>query len=212
MSATGGGLATSSGRGPGERERVDRREDRRQRLEKAALELFAARGYHATAVEDVVQQARTSKSAFYQLFSSKEDCLGQLLARHGGALVQSVTVATAEGAGPRDRVRLGIATFVTACAGHAPLARLLLVESVGVSETIERVRHALHGRFASIVEAEVRRAATDDFYRGVDPVMFGRAVVGAVSEATAHFLEEPGADPAVLADGLGRIFAPPVQS
>jgi len=48
----------------------------------------------------------------------------------------------------------------------------------------------------------------DVFYAIVDPVVFGRAVVGAVSEATGHFLGRPGADPEALADGLCRIFAP----
>jgi hypothetical protein len=33
-------------------------------------------------------------------------------------------------------------------------------------------------------------------------------VVGAVNEATGHFLARPDADPAALADGLCRIFAP----
>jgi len=33
-------------------------------------------------------------------------------------------------------------------------------------------------------------------------------VVGAVHEATGHFLNRPGADPEALADGLCRIFAP----
>lgn len=188
--------------------RGDRREERRHRLEKAAVELFAERGYGATSVEEVVQRARTSKSAFYQLFSSKEDCLGQLLARQGGGVLQAVTASAGEAKGHREAIRRGIATFVTACAGHAPLARLLLVESVGVSEAIESVRAALHDRFASIVEAEVRQAAGDGFYAGVDPALFGRAVVGAVSEATARFLAEPKGDPAALAEGLGRIFAP----
>ncbi|MGH7904088.1 MAG: TetR/AcrR family transcriptional regulator [Candidatus Dormibacteraceae bacterium] len=187
---------------------LERREARRRRLERAALELFAARGYQATAVEDVVARARTSKSAFYELFSSKEDCLGQLLARRGGALVRAVTLAAAEGGDPQERIRRAIRSFVGACLAHAPLARLLLVESVGVSSSIEVARHALHGRFADLLEAEVREAAAEPFYADVDPALFGQAVVGAVSQATGHFLAHPGGDPEALAAALCRIFAP----
>lgn len=57
----------------------------------------------ATSVEEVVQRARTSKSAFYQLFSSKEDCLGQLLARQGGGVLQAVTASAGEREGHRER-------------------------------------------------------------------------------------------------------------
>ena len=195
--------------GGGRGNRVARRQARRRRLEEAALYLFAGRGYHETSVDEIVGEARTSKTAFYELASSKEEFLRELLAREGGQLIEAVAATAGEGRDHRERLRRGIHAFVTACARQAPLARLLLVESVGISAGIEEVRQRLHGRFAALVEEEVRRAAAEDaFYAAADPVVFGRAVVGAVNEATAHFLSRPGADPEALAAGLCRIFAP----
>ena len=190
--------------------RQERKEARRRRLLAAALLILAERGYNDTSVDQVVAQARTSKTTFYEFFDSKEDCVRDLLAREGGSLIHTVTSAAAQGAGHRDRMRRGITAFVRACAAQRELAKVLLVESVGISERIEAVRHELQGRFAQVVEEEVRRAAADQdpFYAAVDPVVFGRAVVGAVNEATGHFLDRPGADPEGLADGLCRIFAP----
>ena len=183
---------------------------RRRRMLVAALTILAERGYNDTSVDQVVAQARTSKTTFYEFFQSKEDCVRELLVTEGGSLIHTVTSAAAQGAGHRDRMRRGIRAFVHACAGQRALARVLLVESVGVSEPIEEVRHELQGRFARVVEEEARLAAVDgdEFYASVDPVVFGRAVVGAVNEATAHFLDRAGADPEGLADGLCRIFAP----
>jgi AcrR family transcriptional regulator len=172
--------------------------------------IVAERGYNDTSVDQIVAQARTSKSTFYGFFESKEDCVRDLLEREGGSLIHTVTSAAAQGADHRDRMRRGITAFVHACAAQRELAQVLLVESVGISERIEAVREELQGRFAGVVEEEARRAAADadPFYAAVDPVVFGRAVVGAVSEATGHFLGRPGADPEALADGLCRIFAP----
>ncbi len=190
--------------------RQERKEARRRRLLAAALTIVAERGYNDTSVDQVVAQARTSKSTFYEFFESKEDCLRELLAQEGGSLIHTVTSAAAQGADHRDRMRRGISAFVHACAAQRELAQVLLVESVGISERIEAFRHELQGRFAHVVEEEVRRAAADAdrFYAAVDPVVFGRAVVGAAAEATGHFLDRPGADPEALADGLCRIFAP----
>ena len=190
--------------------RQERKEARRRRLLAAALLILAGRGYNDTSVDQVVAQARTSKTTFYEFFDSKEDCVRDLLAREGGSLIHTVTAAAAQGADHRDRMRRGITAFVHACAAQRELAKVLLVESVGISERIESVRNELQGRFAAVVEEEARRAAADAdvFYAAVDPVVFGRAVVGAVSEATGHFLGRPGADPERLADGLCRIFAP----
>ena len=190
--------------------RLERREARLRRLLGAALVILAERGYNETSVDQIVAQARTSKSTFYGFFESKEDCVRDLLEREGGSLIHTVTSAAAQGSDHRDRMRRGIKAFVRACAGQRELAQVLLVESVGVSERIESVRHELQGRFAAVVEEEARRAAADQdaFYAAVDPIVFGRAVVGAVNEATGHFLNRPGADPEALADGLCRIFAP----
>jgi AcrR family transcriptional regulator len=182
---------------------------RRQRLIDAALGLFAARGYHETSVEDIVARARMSKSAFYELFDSKEHCFRELLAQEGGALIHAVVSAAAGGGDHRDRMRRGISAFVRACFEQSALARLMLVESVGLSPSVEEVRHQLQGRFAHMVAEEIRLALLDDpFYADHDPQVFGRAVVGAVSDAVGYFLTHPGVDAKSLSVSLCRIFAP----
>jgi AcrR family transcriptional regulator len=174
----------------------------------AALALFAARGYHETSVEDVIARARMSKSAFYEFFESKEHCFRELLTQEGGALIHAVISAAAGGDDHRDRMRRGITAFVGACFELPDLARLMLVESVGLSPSVEEVRHQLQGRFAHMVAEEVRLAVADPFYSDHDPQVFGRAVVGAVSDAVGYFLTHPGADAESLSASLCHIFAP----
>jgi AcrR family transcriptional regulator len=188
---------------------IDRREARRRRLLDAGLQLFAELGYHDTSVDEVVAQARTSKSAFYEHFESKEDCFRVLLEHEGGALIATVEAAASEGVEHRQRMRLGITSFVTTCASRSRVARLLLVESVGLSASMEAVRHRLHADFAAITESEVRYAQEhgDEALYGIDPAVYGRAVVGAVNEATSWFLETGAAgEPLELADQLCRAF------
>ena len=75
--------------------------------------------------------------------------------------------------------------------------------------TDEDARRRFQSRFAHLVEAEVRHNAGDDpLYDAVDPEVFGRAVVGAVHEAVAHFLTVPDYDSAALIRGLSAVFAP----
>ncbi|MHB8587550.1 MAG: TetR/AcrR family transcriptional regulator [Candidatus Dormibacteraceae bacterium] len=195
---------------PGLQQRRDARlERRRRRIADAALELFATRGYNATSVEDVVERAKMSKSAFYEFFTSKEDCFRDLLAEQGGALIHDVLASAATGHNHHERLRFGITTFVRSCFQKSSVARLLIVESVGLSEGVDRVRHQLQGRFADAVGEEVRHAMVHDpFYADKDPRVFGRAVVGAVSDSVGYFLTHPGMDAESLAGSLCRIFAP----
>ena len=189
--------------------RESRREQRKTRLVDAALHLFATQGFNETSVDDVVAMARTSKSAFYEFWGSKEDCVRDQITEKGGLLLDVVFTEAAEGVDHRDRMRRGITRFVRECVNYRELARVLLVEAVGVSPAVEAARHAVQDHFAHLIEAEVRHNAADDpFYENIDPSVFGRAVVGAVYEATAHFLRDPEVDTERLVRGLSAIFAP----
>ncbi len=182
---------------------------RRQRLLRSALELFAERGYEETSVGAIVGQARMSKSAFYEHFSTKEHCFREVLAAEGGNLIRDVLSAAARGHGHHERLRIGITTFVHECFGRSTVARLMIVESVGLSAAVDKVRQELQARFAGAVAEEVRHAMSHDpFYADKDPAVFGRAVVGAVQDAVSYYLTHPGQDADDLAANLCRIFAP----
>src|SRR6266581_483190 len=168
-------------------------ERRRRRIAEAALTLFASQGYTVTSVDDVVTRARVSKSAFYEFFESKEHCFREVLEEEGGALIHEVLTEAATGHDHHARLRLGISRFVQECFSRPDVARLLIVESVGLSEGVEVVRRAM---------------THDAFYADKDPAVFGRAVVGAVSDAVGYFLTHPGVDPESLASSLCVIFAP----
>jgi AcrR family transcriptional regulator len=184
-------------------------ERRRRRIVDAALALFAERGYSVTSVDEIVTRARVSKSAFYEFFESKEHCIRDLLAHEGGALIRDVLADAATGHNHHERLRLGITRFVTSCFERSHVARLMIVESVGLSPGVEAVRHELQSQFADAVAEEVRHGISHDaFYADKDPVVFGRAVVGAVSDSVGYFLTHPGADADSLAESLCTIFAP----
>jgi len=194
-----------------ESRRQARLELRRRRLLQAALALFSEKGFHPTSVEDVVGSARMSKSAFYEFFQSKEDCFCALLEQEGGAVIHQVVEAAADGENHRERMCRGILGFVRSCTGKsAPVARMMVVESVGLTPRVEALRRQLQDRFVQMVADEVRRAAADGdgFYAAVDPFVFARAVVGAVNEAVGQLLAD-GGDAGTVGDGLCRIFAPP---
>ena len=151
--------------------------------------------------------ARTSKTAFYEFWNSREDCLRDLLDSLGERLLGSVVDGAAEADDHGERLRRGLAEFVRGCVQDRRLARLLLVESVGVSGPVEDARQRLQGRFARLVEAEVREHGSGR-HPGVDAALFGRAVVGATQEATAQLIAEPRPDPEPVIRGLWAIFAP----
>ncbi len=55
--------------------------DRRERITRNAAELFAAKGYHGTTIDEIVQATGIAKGTFYIYFDSKEELLVEVVKR-----------------------------------------------------------------------------------------------------------------------------------
>src|SRR5512147_2689837 len=74
-----------------------RAEETRSRILDVAGELFAERGYDATSVADICQQAGVTKGAFYHHFASKQSVFLELRDRWLEPLEAQLTLPRGEG-------------------------------------------------------------------------------------------------------------------
>jgi AcrR family transcriptional regulator len=87
------------------------RDQRRIQLLDAASEVFAAKGYHAAAMDDIADVAGVSKPVLYQHFPSKLDLYLALLDQSCDRLVEVVEEALAATEHNADRVVATVAAF-----------------------------------------------------------------------------------------------------
>ena len=87
------------------------RDQRRIQLLDAASEVFAAKGYHAAAMDDIADVAGVSKPVLYQHFPSKLDLYLALLDQSCDRLVEVVEEALATTEHNADRVIATVAAF-----------------------------------------------------------------------------------------------------
>jgi AcrR family transcriptional regulator len=59
--------------------RQEKKEQTRQRLIEAAMELFAVKGYEGTGVEELAEHAGYSRGAFYSNFANKEELMKAII-------------------------------------------------------------------------------------------------------------------------------------
>src|SRR2546430_7532699 len=90
----------------------ERRADQRERLVRAAVDEFAARGYHRTSVEDIVRSAHTSRTAFYAFFDNREDAMYGALQTSLRNLLDRVRDALLTAPPDSDLIRIGVTTYV----------------------------------------------------------------------------------------------------
>ncbi|WP_424214538.1 TetR/AcrR family transcriptional regulator [Streptomyces sp. BI20] len=102
--------------------------DAARRLLIAAVDAFAARGYHATTTRDIAGRAGMSPAALYIHYKTKEELLHRISRiGHDKALRILRAAAEAEG-GPSRRLDLAVRSFVRWHAAHHTTARVVQYE------------------------------------------------------------------------------------
>jgi AcrR family transcriptional regulator len=169
---------------------------RRHQLLDVARELFAARGFHATSMDEVAEAAGVTKPVLYQHFPSKRALYRELLEDVGRRLLAEIVGAAAPAETGRERVQSGFAAYFGFVTDNRSAFRLLFGASVRndaeFAEVAESVLHLLAEAVTEMIEvdlpAEQRR-------------VLAHAVVGMAEAVGRRALAEPDAehDPEMLA-------------
>src|SRR5438309_9763206 len=82
----------------------------RQRLIRAALELFTTTGYHFTTTPLIARKAGVAEGTIYRHFDSKQHLLNELYRAAGRWAGRQVKEADALKVGPREKLEIGRAS------------------------------------------------------------------------------------------------------
>ncbi len=72
------------------------REQTKNRIIQAALELFVRQGYHGTSINDITQKVRVTKAAFYSHFDSKGQLLLRIISEYESRYIDQLIRAVAD--------------------------------------------------------------------------------------------------------------------
>jgi AcrR family transcriptional regulator len=165
--------------------RTRRREDTRQRLYEAAVELIAEQGFSATTVDDIALRAKVAKGTVYYNFASKTALFEELL-RHGIGLLTDDFRRAVEGLAPRDAVDALIRAQLDYIRRYRAFAQLLLSEMWRTNrewqQTLVLLREQAIGVIAETVQAGVDNGdlPADLDVRVASSALFGVGLVVAV--------------------------------
>jgi AcrR family transcriptional regulator len=124
----------------GRRER--RRVEMRERLFRAALTLFAERGYLETTVEDITEAADVGKGTFFNYFPTKE----HVLATYGAERIAEIERALHEARRAKRSVLAILGDLATDLAGQSKESPALLRSIYAAHASCEPVRAELQKR------------------------------------------------------------------
>jgi len=162
------------------RELVER--SQRERLLAAVVRVSASKGYEATSVADILEEAGVGRESFYELFDDKQACMlaaRQLLVEDLAAKVQGAY----EGPGPwAERLREALAAALDWFAADPVAGRVMMLELASLGPISREVFQEEFGRFTRLV---------DEGLAGGDPQPeVPRATVLAVGAVFARIYDE----------------------
>ncbi len=134
-----------------------------RRLLIAAVEAFAARGYHATTTRDIASRAGLSPAGVYVHYRSKEELLFRISLIGHQRCLRMVVAAAAASDEPEARLRAVIGDFAAWHARHRTTARVVQYEH----EALTPDHQAEIVRLRRDTEAVVRETLRHGVARGV---------------------------------------------
>ncbi len=160
----------------------------------AALQVFAEKGYHRAAVDDIVRASSTSKGAVYHHFPNKEALFLALIDELSASLAAAVTTAIEDSQGALGKVEAALRAGLQTFARHRELARILLLESVSLGKAYEAKRAEVHGRFAALIQVYLDQAVAEGSIPPLDTRVATLAWLGAVNEVVIQSLQRDEPD------------------
>jgi AcrR family transcriptional regulator len=166
---------------------AERLTSQRERLFRAAAEVFATSGYAEASAEAISRAAGMSKATFYEHFANKEECILALF-DHAADIVLTAMAQAAQAAGdePVARMRAGTRAFLNAVAEHPEASQTLLAEIIGAGPLAAQRRDQILSAFAAALDAENSAAAGKGLIARFASPHDAHAVVGAIAELASR--------------------------
>jgi TetR/AcrR family transcriptional regulator, fatty acid metabolism regulator protein len=199
--------------------------DKRRVILAAAVRVFARKGYHASRVGDIAEEAGVAHGLLYHYFASKEDLLETIFRETWSDLLGAVHAVEESGEPAGEQLRQVAAILLRSWRRDPDLVRVLVrevVRSGEIQRRVEEVREA----FQALERIIARGQLTGDIRDDIDPRLASVIFYGALEEILTGWVlgQLPDDDDEIalaertivdiLSGGLaaGAIAAEPVQT
>lgn len=171
-----------------ETETLEKTKDTRTRILEAAVKVFSSKGYHETRVDEIVKASNTSKGAVYFYFPGKQQIFLAIVDQFTDLLQKRLTEAILrEGDGVR-RVNAALQTCLETFGQYRGLAKILLIQAVGLGAAFEEKRMEVHNRFAKVIQSYLDQAVAEGDIPPLDTEVAAYAWMGAINDVVIRWV------------------------
>ncbi len=167
----------------------------RQRILDAAIKVFSTKGYHDTKVDEIVAESQTSKGAVYFHFPSKQRIFLALVDEFAGLLERKLMAAIEQEPDGVRRVNAALQMGLQTFGSYRNLAKIFLVQAVGLGQAFEQKRLQILDRFARVIKGYLDQAVEEGDIPPLDTEVAAYAWIGAINEVVIRWVHTGSPEP-----------------
>jgi TetR/AcrR family fatty acid metabolism transcriptional regulator len=167
----------------------------RERILEAAERLFAEKGFHETAMDEIVRASKVSKGGVYFHFPSKEELFFALLDKLADALQREVQREIARRRGAVAKIQGALEVVLRKLTSQRHLAQIILRQGHGLGPSFERKRLEIYSRFARLIKENLDEALAEGSIPPINTEITAYAWLGAINELVLRWIYTGQPDP-----------------
>jgi AcrR family transcriptional regulator len=166
------------------------RSARREQVLACAIGIFSRKGYHATTVSDIIDEAGVARGTFYLYFKSKRAIFDELLDDFLQQILQQLRRVSVVDGGPSplEQMRGNVERILGVLLCNQAMARILLHEAVGLDADFDHKLEEFYGRLVSLTEGALRLGQQMGLVTACDVSVAARCVLGSMKEVANSIL------------------------
>jgi AcrR family transcriptional regulator len=187
-----------------------KREQRRKQLLGFARDVFAAKGYHAAKIDDIVAHAKVARATFYLHFTDKrcifEELVDDFLVRISGA-IETIRLDDFERP-PLTQLRDNVHRVLDIGLGDPGMTKILLRNAAGLDADFDRKVLGFYRALEELLALSLLNGQRVGLVRAGDRRVLGAMSLGAIKELLLQSVEgRIQAVPQDLTDAVMRFLA-----
>src|SRR6266849_3083562 len=171
------------------RSEVSRPQSKRERILRAATDVFAQSGYFNAKVSEIAKAAGVADGTIYLYFDGKEDLLTSIFREHTRNYLQSLERDVANVIRPEERIRIAIRHHLETLGRDRSLAIVAQVELRHSLKFMALLSHQEVADYLNILRKIVEQGQADGvFRRTLHPQLVAKAIFGIVDEMVTSWI------------------------
>jgi TetR/AcrR family fatty acid metabolism transcriptional regulator len=179
----------------GKSRELTNREQKRQRILRAAIDVFASKGYFAARMTDVAEVAQVADGTLYLYFEGKEHLLMSIFDSVLGRFIERLDEEMAKIDDPIEKLSIMVRLHLETLGRDHALAHVLQIETRHSRRFMSLFTRGKLGEYLNRVRDIIMEGQESGVFRGdISPGLATNLVFGAVDEIVMSWLlaERPG--------------------